>query len=103
MLASTALSEPEVGWVLLGNCNDWVRERFDLALTGRVLSIYEATDAYGGTCEPVFAASPALARRHEVRLATGLGHGFLYRPLPQWVEPARAWIAREPAGAGATP
>jgi hypothetical protein len=27
----------------------------------------------------------------EIVLRTGLGHGFLYRPLPEWMTPALAW------------
>ena len=36
----------------------------------------------GGTCAPLFAKSPALARHAEVRLETGLRHGFLYARSP---------------------
>jgi hypothetical protein len=28
----------------------------------------------------------------EIVLRTGLGHGFIYRPLPEWVNPAVEWI-----------
>jgi hypothetical protein len=71
-----------------------VRRDFDLALHGRVLSIYESSDDVGGTCAPLFAQSPALAQHAELRLETGLRHGFLYRPLPEWVKPAIAWSER---------
>jgi hypothetical protein len=94
MLASTALPEPRVRWVLLANCNDTVRTNFPLALHGEVLSLYESSDDIGSSCGSLFAGSPDLARSAEVRLDTGLRHGFLYRPLPAWVEPALDWAHR---------
>ena len=98
MLASTALESRELGWVIMANCNESVIENYDLALHGQVLSIYESSDEVGGTCAPLFAQSPALARHAEVRLETGLRHGFLYRPLPEWVKPATAWSEHRKVG-----
>jgi hypothetical protein len=93
MLVSTAVPTPGVGYVLLASCNDRVRESYPLDLHGDVLSIYEASDDMGGTCAPLFAASQSLGRRAEIRLETGLRHGFLFRPLPEWVGPALDWAA----------
>lgn len=28
---------------------------------------------------------------------TGLAHGFLYRPLPEWVDPVVEWALAKPA------
>jgi hypothetical protein len=38
--------------------------------------------------------SSGLAAR-EIVLATGLGHGFLYRPLPEWVDPVVEWASAD--------
>ena len=91
MLASTALQSGEIGYVLMANCNETVTESFDLALHGQVLSIYDTSDEIGGTCAPLFAQSPAIARHDEVKISTGKRHGFLYSPLPEWVKPALQW------------
>lgn len=91
MLASTKVGSPEVGYVIMGNCNDWVVENFHVDLHGEVLSIYDASDSFGGTCEPIFRQSKQLGKHREIRLETGLGHGFLYRPMKEWIEPALAW------------
>lgn len=90
-LVSSRLQLSDVRYVLLANCNDWLIKTFDPHLSGRVLSIYEASDDFGGTCRPLVARSPAVRRFREVRLTTGLGHGIVYRPLAQWVRPALAW------------
>jgi hypothetical protein len=94
MLASTALAQRDVGWVILSNCNEWVTKNFEIALHGQVLSIYEESDEMGRSCAPIFEQSPDLAGADEVRVSTGLRHGYLYRPLPEWVDPALAWTLR---------
>lgn len=35
-----------------------------------------------------------IGTHREIRLETGLRHGFLYRPLKEWTEPAIAWTRR---------
>jgi hypothetical protein len=91
MQVSTRLRNRKVRFVLLGNCNDTVFSRYRFDLAGEVLSIYEATDEYGGTCRALFTHSTGLSKKEEIELSNGLGHGFLYRPLPAWVEPSIAW------------
>jgi hypothetical protein len=63
-----------------------------------VLSIREASD---DTTEPCpFWEDPsspkAQLRVREIVLHTGLGHGFLYRPLPEWVGPVVDWASVRP-------
>ena len=57
ILAAAALEEPEVNFVFLAACGEWV---FDagIEVVGRVLSIYERSDAFGKSCSPLFDASP---------------------------------------------
>lgn len=93
-LVSTRLGNPGVRYVLLANCNPWLIRTHDPRLTGEVLSIYEESDEIGRSCAQVAARSPALSRFEEVRLDTGLGHGIVYRPLAQWLEPAVRWAGR---------
>jgi hypothetical protein len=95
-LASASLENSEVGWVLMAGCGGSAAD--ELPLHGQVLSIFEASDELGGTCAPLFANSPELAGHDEVKLETGLGHGFLYQPLPEWLRPASAWIERRKVG-----
>jgi hypothetical protein len=102
MQVSTRLRNRRVRFVLLGNCNDTVFSRYRFDLAGEVLSIYETSDEYGGTCRGLFAASTGLSKKEEISLSNGLGHGFLYRPLPAWVDPAVSW-AREGKLPGRSP
>lgn len=91
MLASQRLRNPQLRFVLLGACNAWVRDELSPELQGHVLSIYEEGDPYGHSCDPMIATQRGVSSFEEVDLHTGLSHGFLYRPLPQWVEPVLRW------------
>jgi hypothetical protein len=94
-LASARLSERELAFVALSGCDAGLLRQHDLRLSGRLLSILESSDDVGGTCEPFRVRSAALRAYREITISTGLRHGFLYRPLPEWVEPALAWARRE--------
>lgn len=93
-LVSTRLQLADVRYVLIANCNDWLIRTHHPRLSGAILSIYEASDDVGGTCRPLVARSPTVQRFREVRLATGLGHGIVYRPLAAWVKPTLDWATR---------
>ena len=95
MLASTLLQEPQVRYVLLGNCNDSIFERYPTRLSGRVLSIYETSDTFGHSCQRFFERAGKLTEHQELRLELGIGHSFLYTPNQAWVKPAAEWIRRE--------
>jgi len=82
-LASASLENREVGWVIMAGCGESAAD--ELPLHGQVLSIYEASDEMGGTCAALFSKSPDLAGHEEVKIETGLRHGFLYQPLPEWL------------------
>jgi hypothetical protein len=91
MLVSTRLKNAQVRYVLLADCNDSVNRTWKPRLSGAILSIYEASDEFGGTCRPLVRRSPAVTTFREIRLNTGLGHGIVYRPLPAWVRPTLEW------------
>ena len=90
MLVSTRVTSP-IRYVLLANCNDYALKNLEPKLNGDVLSIYEESDSLGRSCRQVFAQSPGMVRSGEIRLQTGLKHGFIYRPLAAWIGPAVGW------------
>jgi hypothetical protein len=63
-----------------------------VSLGGQFLSIYETTDVVG-TCESLAKNSANLESFKEIAISTGEEHGAFYRPMPEWVEPLRQWIA----------
>jgi hypothetical protein len=93
MLVSSRMQE-SLRYVLIGNCNSYVFGRFDLRLHGHVLSIFEASDSLGQSCEPLRGRSPDMSSFEERRLQTGLRHGFLFRAVTPWLEPTVRWARR---------
>jgi len=96
MLASTALKNRDVNFVIMANCNDWLARTHNIDLHGNVLSIYDMNDEFGRTCQPFFDKATGLNRRKEVELKIGTGHAVLYQPLKEWVDLVEEW-ARQPA------
>jgi hypothetical protein len=97
LLASARLRNPEVRFCVLGDCLS--RSVSGLVAdegkgpSGQVLAFREASDDLTDGC-PAWkdddkGGSPLLAR--EIVLHTGLKHGFLYQPLPEWVNPVAKW------------
>lgn len=108
LVASARLQNPEVRFGFLGACLaesvGRIRAEEGKVPSGRLLFIREASDEMSASCAPpkegLEVADAFVAR--EVSIATGLSHGFLYRPLPDWLEPVVAWAeaAREESTSG---
>jgi predicted esterase len=95
MVASALLADQRIGFVLLAPCGDWMLNRADVDVRGRILSIYEASDELGTTCAPLFERASAPGVQREIRISTGAGHGAFFRPRPEWVRPVLDWIAAD--------
>ena len=90
---STMVANPDLNFVFVASFREGDMERLpEIQYCGNILTIRERSDPYAAsagarheatTCPP--------ARFREVELTTGLGHGFLFRPLPEWIEPTVAW------------
>lgn len=94
------LKNKEVNFVILVTCHPEVVDDLiqrQVVLYGKVLSIYDSVDPYGGSCEELFSVSrdKVLNRYDEIELEVGTGHGILYKPLDEWIVPAIQW-ARQP-------
>lgn len=91
MLISSQLKNKEVNFVLIANCNDWVKENFDVDLYGNILSIYESSDKIGQSCNSIFSSSTGLNKSKELKLDLGIGHGIIYKPFEEWMLPTIEW------------
>lgn len=90
---STYLHNPDVNFVFVGCYMDGDVKSFpDINICGNVLYIYEKSDSYGVSAYARREASTLpVTRYREVELNTGLKHGFLYKALPAWMDPATQW------------
>jgi len=97
--AALRLQEKELRVALLGACLSLTLpglvEEYGRPPAGRVLTIRDTSDETSEPC-PAWKDEPArypLLRAREVVIATGRSHGFLYRPLREWLEPFVEWAA----------
>jgi hypothetical protein len=100
MLISDALADSEVNYVLLGACNPPTVDELiaeGISLSGNVLAIYDVSDEYAGSCEGIFSLSEGNRLGHTSQLVVhvGRGHGILYEPLSEWVDPTVKWANQE--------
>lgn len=84
MRASARLQHPDVRFVALAPCfsrsSDAIFKEGGAWPSRNMLVIREESDVPSSEC-------PKTDRAKELVLNTGLAHGFIYRPLPEWVEP----------------
>lgn len=90
LVASTFVKNKNVNYVIVAGCG--VSKEFLnlINLYGNVLSIYEKSDTTG-SCRAVFDDAEGLNKRKEIVLETGLAHGFIYKPMREWLVPTLDW------------
>lgn len=94
--AADKLKNRDVKYVLIGLCSDYAVKRYDNYkgnLLGNFLSIYERSDQKG-SCQTIFEPLHRQAKFKEVEINTGKGHGFLFKPDKEWVEPLVEWVGK---------
>lgn len=100
LLTASRLQDPALRYGVLGACLSQSSRQLEAEHgqqpVGRILAIRERSDETSEPC-PAWSADgrsqPARVVR-EIVLDTGLRHGFLYRPLPEWVAPVAEWAAQ---------
>lgn len=92
ILTSSIMQNKELNFIFMAACNNWAIEDDAIKVAGRILSIFETTDTIGRSCAPLIDKSPAVTEYKEVEINTGKKHGAFYEPVPEWVEPLKAWI-----------
>lgn len=94
---STLLKNRDANFVVLAGCGGETATRLKVDLHGRVLSLYDTKDEYGGeggrgvSCSKFYKQSTGLREGQEIEVRLGVGHGLLYKPFKEWVDPAVEW------------
>jgi hypothetical protein len=96
IFASHLLENKAINFVILGICHpdEVVRlKQAGVSLSGNVLSIYDSSDIYAGSCMELFEYSEGkgLSKADEIILEIGSGHDILYQPLEEWIKPTVDW------------
>ena len=90
---STLANNPKLNFVFIASfrVND-IENIPEINYCGNILNIYEKSDPYGvsairrkqnSTCK--------IENFKEIELNTGMGHGFLFKPLDDWIKPTIKW------------
>ncbi len=90
---ATIASNPNLSFVFIASFRDHdIRDIPEINYCGNILNIYEQSDPFGvsalarketSTCE--------IKHFKEIELHTNMGHGFLFKALPEWIEPTIKW------------
>jgi hypothetical protein len=92
LLVSDRLKNPEMKYVIMGGCSpDIYKYYLKINITGRFLSIIEASDS-NGTCAKIFEDRKPVKEIKEIKLESGLNHGFIYKPYAVWIDRVIQWF-----------
>ena len=82
-----------INYVLLAGNNDFQEENNDWKFHGQVLCFYDDSDNIAGKNYDYWINKANYTTKFEqIKIDKSLGHGFLYKPYKEWIEPTRKWI-----------
>jgi len=92
---STFANNPNLNFVFVASFrNSDLEDIPEINYCGNILTIYERADPFGVSATKRKENSNCKIRHFkEVELNTGLGHGFLFKPLKEWIEPTMEWAS----------
>jgi len=83
-------------FVIMGGCwPDTYKDFSGFQLNGNFLSVIEASDPHG-TCIAIFESRNTMTSYKEIKLNTGLSHGFFYKGRRAWIDPIMQWFNELP-------
>jgi hypothetical protein len=89
---SKQLKNSKMKYIIMGGCwPDTYKDYADFDLRGNFLSIFESSDPHG-TCYKIFENRKDISSGKEIKLNTGLSHGFIYKGYKEWIDPAVDWF-----------
>lgn len=82
----------QVNYALMGICSDNSPRRYQQKkICGNFFSVYESSDG-AGSCKDLLFNRSCVSGFKELKLNMGNGHGFLYQPYKEWLQPMVQWI-----------
>lgn len=92
---STLANNPKLNFVFVASFRNSDLESIpEINYCGNILTVYEKTDPFGvSALERIENSTCNIKYFKEVELNTGLGHGFLFKPLQEWIEPTIKWAS----------
>lgn len=91
---SHILKQSKVKYAILALCNDYnvnFYSKYKNELCGNFLSIYEDSDQKK-SCAQLLNFPECKTGYQEIKLTMGNGHGFIFKPYKEWIDPLVKWI-----------
>jgi hypothetical protein len=95
IIASTIsnINTNPINYIFFAGNNDYQEEHNDWKFHGQVLCFYDESDTKAGKNYDFWKNKPNYTTKFEqIKIDKKLGHGFLYKPYKDWVEPTKKWI-----------
>lgn len=89
---SSILKQKDLHYLFLAGLFEKCLADKDLKLYGHVLSIHDRSDILSITPHLYFQRSAGLGQFQEIVVSLDIGHGLIYRPYPDWIDPLLAWL-----------
>ena len=89
---STMLMEKEVNYIFLAGLFEKYLKDENLKLYGNVISIHDRSDKLSITPALYFRRSEGLGEFEEIVLNLDIGHGLIYKPYREWIDPILEWL-----------
>lgn len=90
---SNMLQEKEIQYIFLAGLFEKCLVDETLSLYGRILSIHDRSDKLSMTPELYFTRSQNQGTFKKITLNLDIGHGLIYKPYPEWMQPTLDWIS----------
>ena len=90
---STLANNPNLNFVFIASFrNSDIQNIPEINYCGNILTIYEKSDSFGvSALERKKTSTCKIKHFKEIELNTKMGHGFLFKPLKEWIEPTIKW------------
>ncbi len=90
---STLANNQDLNFVFIASFrNSDIQNIPEINFCGNILTIYERSDPFGvSSLERKKTSNCEIKHFKEIELNTGMGHGFLFKPLKEWIEPTIKW------------
>lgn len=90
---STLVNNKDLNFVFIASFRESdLQDIPNINYCGHILNIYEATDPFGVSAVKRKENSTCYIEYFkEVESHTGLGHGFLFQPMKEWMQPTMRW------------
>lgn len=89
---STMLQDKNLNYAILSGLFEKCLVDDNLRLYGNVLSIHDRADKQSMTPALYFQRSEGLGKFSAIVLSLDIGHGLIYRPYREWIDPLLVWV-----------